>query len=117
MACNYYSLLSKEFQPSGKGLELVDGMSIFDAKIIKEGTRDEFLAVANLAMRCLNSNGKNRPTMKEVEVELENIRVSHVPFTVQNDSKQVMYREEIQMITYGESTSTSTFMSVGNISQ
>ncbi|KAJ9541448.1 hypothetical protein OSB04_027954 [Centaurea solstitialis] len=53
-------------------------MSIFDAKVINEGTRDELLAVANLAMRCLNLNGKNRPTMKEVAVELEIIRMSHV---------------------------------------
>ncbi|KAJ9541349.1 hypothetical protein OSB04_027855 [Centaurea solstitialis] len=74
-------------------------MSIFDALVIKEGTRDELLAVANLAMRCLNSNGKNRPTMKEVEVELESIRLSHIPFTVQNNCKEVMYQEEIQMVT------------------
>ncbi|KAJ9541313.1 hypothetical protein OSB04_027819 [Centaurea solstitialis] len=57
-------------------------MSIFDAKVIKEDTRDELLAVANLAMRCLNLNGKNRPTMKEVAVELEIIRMSHVPSIV-----------------------------------
>ncbi|KAI3747262.1 hypothetical protein L6452_09715 [Arctium lappa] len=56
-------------------------MSIFDAKVIKEGTRDELLAVANLAMRCLNLNGKNRPTMKQVAGELEIIRMSHVPTT------------------------------------
>ncbi|KAJ9541314.1 hypothetical protein OSB04_027820 [Centaurea solstitialis] len=54
-------------------------MSIFDARVIKEGTRDEFLALANLARRCLNMNGKNKPTMKEVAVELEIIRMSRVP--------------------------------------
>ncbi|KAD7478353.1 hypothetical protein E3N88_01489 [Mikania micrantha] len=41
-------------------------MSIFDAVVIKESTRDELLSFANLAMRCLNLNGKHRPTMKEV---------------------------------------------------
>ncbi|GJY07084.1 ribonuclease H-like domain-containing protein [Tanacetum coccineum] len=44
-------------------------MSILDAIVIKEGTRDELMAVSNLAMRCLNLNGKNRPTMKEVALE------------------------------------------------
>nr|GEU73138.1 wall-associated receptor kinase-like 8 [Tanacetum cinerariifolium] len=61
-------------------------MSIFDAVVIKEGTRDELLEVANLAMRCLNFNGKNRPTMKEVAVELETIRTSHIPSAVQTNS-------------------------------
>ncbi|KAM0038861.1 putative protein kinase RLK-Pelle-WAK family [Helianthus debilis subsp. tardiflorus] len=58
-------------------------MSIFDAIVIKEGTRDELLIVANLAMQCLNMNGKYRPTMKEVAIELETIRRSHIPYTVQ----------------------------------
>ncbi|KAJ0840094.1 putative protein kinase RLK-Pelle-WAK family [Helianthus annuus] len=32
-------------------------MSVFDAMVIKEATRDELLHVANLAMRCLSWNG------------------------------------------------------------
>ncbi|WCJ40328.1 Wall-associated kinase family protein [Euphorbia peplus] len=32
--------------------------------------------VANLAIRCLNLNGKQRPTMKEVTMELEGLRLS-----------------------------------------
>nr|XP_043635026.1 wall-associated receptor kinase-like 1 [Erigeron canadensis] len=54
-------------------------MSIFDLMVIKEATKDELQAVANLAMRCLKMNGKNRPTMKEVATELETIRTSHIP--------------------------------------
>ncbi|GJR58115.1 kinase RLK-Pelle-WAK family protein [Tanacetum coccineum] len=54
-------------------------MSIFDAVVIKDGKRDELMVLANLAMRCLNPVGKNRPTMKEVATELETIRTSHVP--------------------------------------
>ncbi|KAJ9541459.1 hypothetical protein OSB04_027965 [Centaurea solstitialis] len=91
-------------------------MSIIDAMVIKEGTRDELLVVGNLAMRCLNLNGKNRPTMKEVAAELETIRVSHVPSMVQTNFQQVMYAEDLQIITYGKST--SMFMSVeDNFSQ
>ncbi|GMI64374.1 hypothetical protein HRI_000106700 [Hibiscus trionum] len=36
----------------------------------------EIVAVAKLAKRCLNLNGKKRPTMKEVAIELEQIRSS-----------------------------------------
>ena len=34
------------------------------------------MAVANLAKWCLNLNGRERPTMKEVAVELEGIQLS-----------------------------------------
>ncbi|KAL8246531.1 hypothetical protein R6Q59_007747 [Mikania micrantha] len=81
-------------------------MSIFDAIVIKEGTRDELMIAANLAMRCLNMNGKYRPTMKEVAVELENIRRSHVPSKVQMDTGPVVYGEELSMLNYGESSTT-----------
>ena len=90
-------------------LAVEDGrvMSIFDAMVITEGTRDELLAVANLALRCLNFSGKNRPTMKEVAVELEAIRTSHIPSAVQtSNTKSVTYGHELSMLSYGESTST-----------
>ncbi|GJS31056.1 putative serine-threonine/tyrosine-protein kinase catalytic domain-containing protein [Tanacetum coccineum] len=73
-------------------------MSIFDAVVIKEGARDELLAVANLAMRCLNLNGKNRPTMKEVAVELETIRTSHIPSVVQTTPESVMHGHRLSML-------------------
>ncbi|KAJ0485498.1 putative protein kinase RLK-Pelle-WAK family [Helianthus annuus] len=62
-------------------LDMKEGrvMSIFDAMMIKEGTMDELMIVANLAMRCLNLNGRYIPTMKEVAIELETIRTSHIP--------------------------------------
>ncbi|XP_076890287.1 wall-associated receptor kinase-like 1 [Bidens hawaiensis] len=71
-------------------LSLEEGsvMSILDVVVINEGSRDEFLAVANLAMRCLNLNGKNRPTMKEVATELETIRTSHIASIVQTSMEQ-----------------------------
>ncbi|XP_071739227.1 wall-associated receptor kinase-like 2 [Rutidosis leptorrhynchoides] len=81
-------------------------MSIFDAMVIKEGSRDELMKIANLAMRCLNLNGKYRPTMKEVAAELETIRTSHDPSTVQTNIRPAMYGEELSMVTYSESSST-----------
>ncbi|XP_056171473.1 wall-associated receptor kinase-like 1 [Syzygium oleosum] len=47
---------------------------IVDAQVLKEGNKEEIASVANLAKRCLNLNGRNRPAMKEVAVELEGIR-------------------------------------------
>ncbi|KAL8246529.1 hypothetical protein R6Q59_007745 [Mikania micrantha] len=81
-------------------------MSIFDGVVIKEGTRDELLILANLATRCLNLNGKYRPTMKEVAIELETIRRSHIPSMVQTNVGPVVYGEELSMPTFGESSST-----------
>ncbi|CAL8138339.1 unnamed protein product [Prunus armeniaca] len=49
-------------------------LDIFDAQVKEEGATEETLAVANLAKRCLDMNGKRRPTMKEVAVELEGIQ-------------------------------------------
>ncbi|KAJ0659718.1 putative protein kinase RLK-Pelle-WAK family [Helianthus annuus] len=81
-------------------------MSVFDAMVIKEATRDELLHVANLAMRCLSWNGRYRPTMKEVVIELETIRTSHMPSSIIHYSISPMInRDELSMLTYGESSS------------
>ncbi|KAM0038686.1 putative protein kinase RLK-Pelle-WAK family [Helianthus debilis subsp. tardiflorus] len=87
-------------------------MSIFDAMVIKEGTRDELMNVANLAMRCLSLNGRYRPTMKEVALELETIRTSHIPWKVQPNSRSMIYGEDLSFQTYGETS--STFLSCNN---
>ncbi|KAJ0079069.1 hypothetical protein Patl1_24548 [Pistacia atlantica] len=43
---------------------------------IIKGEKEEIMTVANLTKRCLNLNGKKRPTMREVAIELAgNIRV------------------------------------------
>ncbi|PRQ17135.1 putative protein kinase RLK-Pelle-WAK family [Rosa chinensis] len=49
---------------------------ILDAQVVKDGRKEEIVAVANLAKRCLNLNGRRRPTMKEVAMELEGIQLS-----------------------------------------
>lgn len=54
---------------------------IIDNRVMKEGGKDEILAVANLASRCLHFKGKERPTMKEVTKELEHFRTSFLPFS------------------------------------
>ncbi|MED6205195.1 hypothetical protein PIB30_015758 [Stylosanthes scabra] len=47
---------------------------IVDKRVMKEGEKEHIIAVANLAYRCLEMNGRRRPTMKEVTLELEGIR-------------------------------------------
>ena len=49
---------------------------VLDARVVKEGGKEEIMAVAYLAYRWLNLNGRKRPTMKEVATELEHIRAS-----------------------------------------
>ncbi|KAJ0456713.1 putative protein kinase RLK-Pelle-WAK family [Helianthus annuus] len=55
-------------------------MSILDANMVREGGRDVLLEVANLAIKCLNLCGKDRPTMKELAIELERVGTSQKSF-------------------------------------
>ena len=64
---------------------------ILDDRVKKEGAQEKIMAVANLAKRCLNLNGKKRPTMKEVAFELEYIRMSSLPV---NNSQQDVFDED-----------------------
>ncbi|KAK3007805.1 hypothetical protein RJ639_015294 [Escallonia herrerae] len=49
------------------------------------------MGVASLARRCMNLNGRNRPTMKEVAMELEGIRMSNAAPTPQQTYEEVAY--------------------------
>ncbi|KAF5457934.1 hypothetical protein F2P56_022005 [Juglans regia] len=60
--------LAAFFVSSMEGNNLFD---ILDNRVLKEAEKEKIIAVANLAKRCLNLNGKERPSMKEVGRELE----------------------------------------------
>lgn len=47
---------------------------ILEDRVIDEGSPELLLAVAQLAKRCLKLKGEERPTMKEVAMELEGLR-------------------------------------------
>ncbi|XP_031102467.1 wall-associated receptor kinase 2-like [Ipomoea triloba] len=47
---------------------------ILDRRVLREGALDQTQKVAELAKRCLHMNGEDRPTMKEVAMELEALR-------------------------------------------
>lgn len=82
---------------------------IVDVRFMKEGSKDQIVAVANLAKRCLDLNGKRRPTMKEVAMELEGtqkaVKASHVE---QNHEEIEYVRNEVIGPRDVASTSTST---------
>ncbi|KAL4598689.1 hypothetical protein ACB092_11G076200 [Castanea dentata] len=63
--------LSTHFILSMKQNHLFD---IIDDRIKKEGDKEEIIIVANLAKSCLHLNGKKRPTMGEVAMELQGIQ-------------------------------------------
>jgi serine/threonine protein kinase len=48
---------------------------ILDSRVLMEGKKEDIIAVANLTKRCLYLNGKKRPTMKEVAMELEAVQI------------------------------------------
>nr|GMD97394.1 wall-associated receptor kinase-like 1 [Ipomoea batatas] len=50
---------------------------ILDMEVSEQGKKEDIMAIAWLAQRCLNYNGKKRPTMKEVAAELDAIRASN----------------------------------------
>ncbi|KAM4082147.1 hypothetical protein ACJW30_11G148400 [Castanea mollissima] len=68
--------LSTYFIHSLKENHLFD---ILDTQVKEDSNKDEIMAIANLAKRCLHWNGKKRPTMIEIMIELEGVqKVSHV---------------------------------------
>nr|GME07460.1 putative wall-associated receptor kinase-like 16 [Ipomoea batatas] len=67
----------KERQLSQYFLSLLKENQLFkiiDDNIVCEGNTEELQEVALLAKRCLNVKGEDRPTMKEVAVELSGLR-------------------------------------------
>ncbi|XP_050135256.1 wall-associated receptor kinase-like 2 isoform X3 [Malus sylvestris] len=76
MSLSHYFLLSMDEN------RLFD---ILDARVVKDARKEEIMVVADLAKRCLNLNGKKRPTMKEVEVELQGIQLPVKDFDVQQN--------------------------------
>ncbi|XVF65411.1 hypothetical protein PTKIN_Ptkin09bG0246800 [Pterospermum kingtungense] len=56
---------------------------ILDPVVMEDGPQEEIIAVSKLAKRCLNINGKKRPTMKQIAIVLEWIRSSEEANAIQ----------------------------------
>ncbi|GFZ18687.1 hypothetical protein Acr_27g0004260 [Actinidia rufa] len=89
-------------------------LEILDPRILKDGRREEMIAVAHLGKRCLNLNGKKRPTMREVAIELEGIKMSQGGSTTQQN-----YHEEFEYNTTDdfEEWDIASSSTTGNFSQ
>ncbi|KAJ0014531.1 hypothetical protein Pint_21843 [Pistacia integerrima] len=87
---------------------------VLDTRALKEGGKEEIMKFANLTRRCLNPNGKKRPTMREVAIELAgNIRASDCKtFVVQDNYREIDYLDyetAILFITGSSSNTRSSF--------
>ncbi|XP_024178350.1 wall-associated receptor kinase-like 8 [Rosa chinensis] len=82
---------------------------VLDPQVTRYGGKEEITAVANLAKRCLNLNGRRRPTMKEVAVELEAIQSSiKASNHVDQNLEEVAYIQTHEITEAWDIVSTST---------
>ncbi|KAK8682454.1 hypothetical protein V6N13_054842 [Hibiscus sabdariffa] len=99
--------LANFFLLSMKGNSLLD---IVDPVAQNGGPEEEIVAVAKLAKRCLNLNGKKRPTMKQVALELEWIKSSEEANVIQQSADEDSDTDD--MLDFSGITSCSTTGSV-----
>lgn len=67
---------------------------ILDPRVLGEGSMKHIQDVAQLVKRCLKMNSEDRPTMKEVAMELEGLRkLSKHPWT-----EQVVQEEDVPLM-------------------
>ncbi|KAL8102559.1 hypothetical protein AgCh_027174 [Apium graveolens] len=85
-------------------------LDIIDSRISNEGKKEEMIAFANIAYRCLNLNGRKRPAMKQVLAELESIRNAHESPCAQQNYEEVEYGKH-ELHTPWESDFTSSSVS------
>ncbi|KAK4478448.1 hypothetical protein RD792_013923 [Penstemon davidsonii] len=63
---------------------------ILDPRVLREGSLEQISCIAELVKRCLRLHGEERPTMKEVTIELERLRKwSKYPWTEQEVQEDV----------------------------
>ncbi|KAJ4723284.1 putative Kinase [Melia azedarach] len=78
---------------------------VLDSRVLKEGSKEEIIIVARLAQRCLNLNGKKRPTMREVANELINIKGDSI---VPPNFEEIIDCQDGDMIGYNLETGSSS---------
>ncbi|XP_047947301.1 wall-associated receptor kinase-like 8 [Salvia hispanica] len=61
---------------------------ILDPDVVREGGVEDVVVVARLARRCLSLDGKQRPTMKEVAMELEAVQMGKLASNLQTCSEE-----------------------------
>ncbi|XP_074351292.1 putative wall-associated receptor kinase-like 16 [Apium graveolens] len=93
---------------------------ILEPRVVKEGTSEQLEIAAELVKRCLSLNSKERPTMKEVTMELERLRkFTKHPWTNQHVNEEItglIGHTEIQLSDLYE-IQTSTYSNIGSDSE
>ncbi|KAG9148681.1 hypothetical protein Leryth_013376 [Lithospermum erythrorhizon] len=79
---------------------------ILDPQVKETSNEEEREAIIRLSQQCLNMNGRNRPSMKEIVMELQNIKKSQIPSTVRVNSYENGYLVEIELERLGVVTSS-----------
>jgi serine/threonine protein kinase len=85
---------------------------IIDSRVLKEGKKEEIIIIANLAKRCLNLNGKKRPTMKEVATELESVQMLQKAPKLQQNYEESEYDQAEMYKSWDVATSTMSTLSI-----
>ncbi|XP_031125451.1 wall-associated receptor kinase-like 1 [Ipomoea triloba] len=79
---------------------------ILDKQVLEQGKKEDLMVVANLGRRCLDLNGKKRPTMKEVVAELEKVKSDTTSSVAMNfEGKRLL---EIEPTTFSKTNYTWT---------
>ncbi|XP_061958510.1 wall-associated receptor kinase-like 8 [Populus nigra] len=90
---------------------------IVDAQIKEHCPKEDVIGVANIAMRCLNLNGKKRPTMKQVTSELERIIQLSQKKDVQQNNEEADQSITAEVISAWDDASTSITCSSFQVDQ
>ncbi|KAK1289776.1 Wall-associated receptor kinase 2 [Acorus calamus] len=64
-------------------------LEVLDPQILKEGNTDLIIEVCKLATRCLRMAGEERPTMKEVAMELDGLATLEIHQWVPNNPEEM----------------------------
>ncbi|XP_034697644.1 wall-associated receptor kinase 5-like isoform X1 [Vitis riparia] len=83
--------LASHFRSAMKQNHLFD---ILDNQVVNEGQKDDIFAVAKLTKRCLKLNGKKRPTMKQVEIDLQQLGRFQEQFSCQKSMIQEDFSQQ-----------------------
>ncbi|KAL3738638.1 hypothetical protein ACJRO7_020076 [Eucalyptus globulus] len=62
---------------------------VLDKEVLDHGDEKEIIAVSNLAKRCVRLQGRYRPTMKEVAMELERVRSLRNLTVIQQNKEEI----------------------------
>lgn len=82
---------------------------ILEPRVLREGSLEQIHAVAELAKRCLKLVGEERPTMKEVAMELERLRkVSNHPWVQPDGHEETMGLMSEQSDLYSTATTVNS---------